>query len=112
MFTVEGNHLLQSADTFVLKAALGRNLTEWQWGGADREQLTARKPHKDTVEVSEGTEKDQKTLMQAIPFVTSKISAKAQSSFLHLCLQECVANVNSSWGSTCKHLQTYPSLLE
>lgn len=60
MFTVEGNHLLQSADTFVLIAALGTNLTELQWGGEDREQLTALKPHKDTMEISMGTEKGQK----------------------------------------------------
>ncbi|XP_054992731.1 uncharacterized protein LOC129404384 [Sorex araneus] len=43
-------------------AALGRNLTELQWGGEDREQLTALKPHRGAEEVSMGTRKSQNTL--------------------------------------------------
>lgn len=84
MFTVEGNHLLQSADTFVLIAALGTNLTELQWGGEDREQLTALKPHKDTMEISMGNEKGQKTFRQAMQFEIPEVSAKAQCKQLSL----------------------------
>lgn len=43
VFTAEGNHLLESADTSALIAALGRNLAELQWAGEDGRQLTSQK---------------------------------------------------------------------
>lgn len=105
---MEGSHLLQSADTFVLMAGLGTNLTELQWGGEDREQLTAPKPYKDTVAVSMGTEKDQKTLVRAAHFVTPERSARRQREQLF----HQFSGRESPGGSTDKHLQSHPALWE
>lgn len=105
---MEGSHLSQSADTFVLIAGLGTNLTELQWGGEDREQLTAPKPYKDTVAVSMGTEKDQKTLVRAAHFVTPERSARRQREQLF----HQFSGRESPGGSTDKHLQSHPALRE
>lgn len=109
---MEGSHLSQSADTFVLIAGLGTNLTELQWGGEDREQLTAPKPYKDTVAVSMGTEKDQKTLVRAAHFVTPERSARRQREQLFHQFSGRGRARESPRGSTDKHLQSHPALRE